>query len=259
MRGEDVQMANRPGRIWVPKIPDSRVITLVMWMAAIDPDTGAPPSDSQLIQWNDNWNYLRRLFYAPRKQKVLTRRWKLNRSQPRIEKASAKVQLGGTMDPTMTGRTRADFAVDLVLADPYFYGVQFFETIPATLTSNLSTPNIRVIYNPGDDASGFTNMQVTLYGPLTNPRLINQSGANGNLWMKLNTNNIGTIAAGDSVVCNIEIFRAVRASTNAVVTAAVTHSGAIPWFQLEPGDNVCVLEADAGTGYAVIRYQPAYV
>src|ERR1700712_5115078 len=77
-RGTDMTMAYRPGQVHRRKLPDARQMSLIMFMAGWDPSTGNAPA-SQLQQWNDNWDKLRRLVSRHSlldDQRVkLTRRW----------------------------------------------------------------------------------------------------------------------------------------------------------------------------------------
>jgi hypothetical protein len=67
-RGSNMPIAYRPGQVHRNKLPDERVITLVMFMVGADPGTGpaigsSPTVDDERVQWNDNWDFLRRLVY----------------------------------------------------------------------------------------------------------------------------------------------------------------------------------------------------
>lgn len=257
MRGTNVQYAYVPGTEFRRKLPDSRTITLDMWVNAFDPKTGLANVD-QIDRWNDSWQFLRHLFWNPDQQFVLTRRWTLTdpvTHLPTIQTASALGQISSTLDLTMTGRTRADFSVDIVLNDPFFYGDVIATSVP------VNTGPVTIV-NPGDYTAAHRNMTVQLIGPLTKPQLANNT-PNPAVIVHLDT----TIAAGETVTLDCHSFTAL--SDTGVFTVAgvsnynrigyVTHSGARQWFGLQRGNNLVRLDAQAGTGHAIVRFQPPYV
>lgn len=243
LRGENKVLPNREGRSFRPKKADSRVITLAMWVTGADPDTGLPSKYDQIVQWNDNWDYLRRLLWTPDREITLTRRERMGAADPRLVVASAKAQIAGSMEPNMTGRTRADYAVDLLLADPFFYGSEIEVTIPVNATV--------AVYNPGDSKTSNMPFSIEWVGNLSTPKLMNLT--NG-VWMQVNT----LIPVDTSIDTNIETYKAVRSTDLASMNTAITQGGARQWMSLEPGANELKLTA-TGAGAAIIRFQPAYV
>lgn len=245
LRGDNILYPFREGRSFRPKKADSKVITLAMWVAGIDPATNNPRTSRQDVQFNDNWRTLQQLFWSPNQQLLLTRRWWEGASSPVLKQATAQVELAGTMDPTMTGRTRADFAVDLLMADPFFYGPQISTTIAANTTS--------VINNPGDN-DVWVNMTITLNGELVSPVLTNLT-TSPNVWMRVNTTVVTNpiqVDVGNAVVVNT--------FNNAVMTGSVSHSGFRGWMKLVPGNNSIKLTSlGTSTGNAVLRFNPAYL
>lgn len=245
LRGDNILYPFRTGRTFRPKKADSKVITLAMWVAGIDPATDDPAASNQDVQFNDNWRALQQLFWSPDQQLILTRRWWEGATAPVLKEATALVELAGTMDPTMTGRTRADFAVDLLMADPFFYGDEIETTIEANTTE--------VINNPGD-TEVWQNMSITLNGELVSPVLTNLT-ASPNVWMRVNTSVVDDpveINVGDAVVLNT--------FNDAIMTGSVTHSGFRGWMKLLPGNNSIKLTSlGNSTGNAVLRFNPAYL
>jgi hypothetical protein len=246
-RGENITLAYRPGAIHRPKLADARVITLLMWVVGMDPATGASTGD-QVLRWNDSWDFLRRLVWrADGSQVALTRRWRLTVSgSPAVVAATAQAEISDSMSPTMTGRSRADFSMNLLLADPFFYG-------PLVTTDfALSTPV--VITNPGHDIAAHANLQVDFTGPLTNPRLTNTT-PNPDVWVQYT----GVIASGQTLRLNVGSFTALRVADGANLIGGISHAGSRFWMGLVPSTNTLTLTASSGSGSAQLRYQPPYV
>ena len=244
LRGDNVLYPFRDGRSFRAKKADSRIITLAMWVAGIDPDTDQPGSN-QLTQFNDNWRALQKAFWSPDEQLILTRRWWENASAPVLREATALCELAGTMDPTMTGRTRADFAVDLLLSDPYFYGPE--------LTQTLEVGDLVVVNNPGDIDAWLT-LNIELNGELVSPTLTNQT-TNPHTWFRVNT-----AVVADEVNVSVGDFTVTNTFDNSNLVGSVTHSGFRAWMRLAPGNNTLKLTSlGNSSGNAVITFRPAYL
>lgn len=247
----------REGQMWRAKQPDQRPITLAMWAAGIDPNTGIPAADQRLA-FNNNFQTLRSLFWT---QGVggsalgsLTRRWYLTQNGiTGIVTATAMAELAGSMQPTMTGRTRADFSVDFLLPDPFFFG------LAQTQTLAYNTP--ASILNLGDAALGFTqpastsgaNFTIQLNGPLTNPTVTN-STAGVLVYVGY------TIPNGVSLLLDVLGYTA-NDSNGISHLGVVSHAGARPWMILLPGSNTVKLTSTslADTGTALFTWSPAYL
>lgn len=243
LRGENKLVPMRPGRRFMPKIADSKVITMAMWVAGVDPNTDRPSTYNQIVQWNDNWDMLRRMLWTPGKEVALTKRWWRNAASPELVQATAAAQIAGNVEPTMTGRSRADFAIDFLLADPFFYAAEIPVTIPTNIPFNVT--------NPGDSQAGHEAFTIEFSGDLVNPTLINQT--NG-VWMKINS----LIPASTNVMVNVGTFNAVRSSDGTSMAGSITQGGSRYWMVLEPGNNQLVLQA-SGSGAANIKFRPPYV
>lgn len=270
-RGSDMTMAYRPGQLHRRKLPDARQVSLSMFMVGWDPATGDAPED-QLSQFNDNWDQLRRLVfsnYLLTDQRLrLIRRWFLTaptfpttrtgdiciQGDPgvpapgrRLLTAFANAEMTGNMQPSMTGRYRAEFTMDFTLADPYYYG----STVSATMTNGS-----HYIWNDGHDAAAAGYMQVDLVGPLSSPRITNMS-TEPNSWVIYN----GSITAGTTVRLLIDRFtceKVVPGGTNVNMIAKIASYGARFWVNLLPGANKIELSA-GGTGHVVLSFRPPYV
>ena len=245
MRGDNQKMPNRHGRAYRPKKMDSRVITLQMWAIGISPDDEYV-TDQQL-QFNDNWQALRTLLYSLDEQLTLTRRWRLTiNGIPTVVEASAKCELASTMDLNMTGRTRGLFSVDLLLADPLFYGDE--------ITVDLEVGETQEVFNPGDVPS-YEGMSVRLDGELWTPKLRNIT-KDPEVWMRVNT----LVPPSTYVDLGVSEFDAYKSFDNSVITGAVQHQGSKPWFVLWPGSNILTFESGGvASGSATLKFRPAYI
>lgn len=76
LRGSDLKIPYRPGQVFVPRIPDSREITLEMWVIGADADGNIPRGTSRQL-YEDNLKMLRNLLWNPSKTISLTKRWKV--------------------------------------------------------------------------------------------------------------------------------------------------------------------------------------
>jgi hypothetical protein len=240
-RGGNTTYAYRPGQVHRGKLADSRTITLLMWVTGTDPGTGAPTGDTTLA-FNDSWDFLRRLVWKPGGAQVtLTRRWFLTVGGVKtLVVADAQAEIADAMTPTMTGRARADFSMNLLLADPYFYGPQ--------VSVELASGQSATVDNPGHDLAGHAGLQVDLIGG-TNPRLTNATPAPP-VWVQY------TGSPGGTLTLDTGRFTANRASDGANLIGGVSHGGARHWMALLPGANQLSL---TGGGSAQLRFRPPYV
>lgn len=259
MRGNNIQVAYIPGQVWRKKFPDSRTITLTMWTAGIDPATDQPAFGAyQHLQMSDNLRTLQALFYnVGGNQFELTRQWEytlpvstgIPTGVPTMVSATALAEVAGNMQVQTQGpaSTLATFSIDLLLADPYFYGPPVSFAIPySTATSVLNT---------GDDVAAYYNNTVTFYGPLQYPRLTN-STTNPTTWVQLNT----VISAGDSITFDVANFTATRMSDGANLSGSVAHSGTRRWMSYNPGVNQLLLSSGNinDTGSCTVTFVPPY-
>lgn len=252
LRGANIQYAYVPGQEFRAKIPDSRVIPLAMWVTGVDPDTGASTGD-EVLRWNDSWDFLRELLWQPGREFTFTRRWILTdpaTGQPSVHTSTGKGQLANPLDLTMTGRTRATFQVDVVMADPFFYGNEN--------VIQLDVGTMKTITNPGSYAAAHKNFSIQLVGPLDRPEIYNAS-VEPAVRFKLDT----TIIAGETVTVDMERFTAtsnmLRGTLGYARLSYLIHSGARQFMGLARGDNDLTLYAVGGTGHAVVRFRAPYV
>ncbi len=237
-RGENIRFAYRPGAVHRSKLADSRTISLLMWVAGADPATGNATGDARL-RWNDSWDFLRRLVWKPGGSQVtLTRRWYLTVGGVKtLVTADAQAEVADSMAPTMTGRTRADFTMTLLLADPYFYGPTVTVPLSGTVTVN----------NPGHDICGHDGLQVDFTGG-SSPRLTN-STPNPDVWVQY------TGSPGGTVTLDTGRFTAISSGGTNLI-GGVSHAGARHWMVLMPGNNSLTL---TGGGSGELRFRPPYI
>lgn len=156
-RGEDTLVPYRAGRKWVPKVPDSRTIGLSGWVVGANDDG----TIGDVETFRKNWKVLRRLLWTPGRQIALTRRW-LDPDTGLLVTATAMAEYAGGLTPEMTGPNRADFQVDLHLADPFFYGEPVVVELTSTNRTNQCT-------NPSFETgtASWAALVSTLSNPLT--------------------------------------------------------------------------------------------
>lgn len=285
-RGSDITTAYRPGQIHRRKLPDARPITLLMFMVGFDPATGLAVPDARL-QWNDNWDALRRLVYRNHlladQRFRLYRRWFLTHEAlptsragsydgciqgdpgvpvpgPRLVTAWINAEMTGTMVPTMTGRFRSDFQLDFTCSDPFFYGDQVIARIDRS--DSTSSADTTYVWNDGHDAVNSGYLTVDLVGPLASPQLTNESTA-PNSWVKYS----GQIPDGYMVRLNVQKFTAELMKTDTTgphenVIGRIGNLGSRWWVNLLPGSNKFRLTSNpqlASYGYANVGFRHAYV
>lgn len=253
LRGANYTIPFQTGQVQRPKFADSRVITLLMWTAGIDQTTGNPDPTNQMLAFNNNYQQLRALFWNMvangSAQSDLVRQWYVTQSgSPTLVSATAQAEIAGTMEPTMTGRTRADMSVDLLLADPYFYGTQQTHTFSRNSAANLT--------NLGEGSAGEASqgyLTVTFNGVLTNPTLTNSTSGISCSWT-------GSIGSGHYVTFDCVNFLATDDGGNNQI-GGVTHAGARRWMVLESGVSSLELTSTGGSdnGTCTVAWQPPYL
>jgi hypothetical protein len=243
---------------------DQRVISIGMFTVGVDQLTGQPAAD-QALAFNNNFLQLRSLFATQKSPLMsanayaqgsvhgsLTRNWRQTLyGTTALWSATAAVEIAGSLVPTMSGRTKADFTVDLLASDPYFYGPRQSITVPTTGSTSVTNTGDAVIGFGQDDNFGGVSFTITLNGPLTAPTLTNVTAG-------VSFSTTAVIAAGHSLVLNVLAY---TATTDAGVNqlGTVSHSGARPWMVLIPGVNTFTLGSSSGAGNAVVSYQPGYL
>ena len=245
LRGQDYEVPYRAGQNWRAKYPDSRTITLTMWTDSQMSSSQSYPAGDPRRAFNDNWQQLRALFFTRNArgsvQGQLTRNWWLTVSgTPTMVSTVAMAEIAGSMDPTMNGRTSAAFSVDLLLADPYFYGPTRNQAIT---TAGTITAQGEGIVGEGYPAviSQFT-VAITAACTVTNTTAgvsFTHSGAGVASW---------------PVTVDVLRYTAVDNAGNNVV-GGLSHAGSRMWQCLLPGANAFTVSA----GTATFTWMDAYI
>lgn len=252
LRGDDETYAGVPGEVWRPKTPAGYTLGLPMFLIGADPADGTPVADPRL-QWNDSWNFLRKLLWQPDREFKLTRRWLLTNpvsGLPEIVTADAQGQLatGSQLLSQMVNRTKSRFTVDVRLAHPFFYGQTWVDSGPIT----VADPVVE-IDNAGDVTACWRHLTCEFVGPLTDPRLINSSTPTP-VMVGFN----GTIPDGHTITCDVGRWLAYRTAGTNDRIGALVHSGSQVWMALVTGTNQLTLTG-SGAGYARVRFRTPYL
>lgn len=254
LRGANYTVPFQSGQIQRAKFPDSRVITLLMWTAGVNQSTGNPDPTNQMLAWNNNYQQLRDVFYnigaAGSFPSPLVRQWNITQGgSTSLVAATAQAEIASTMEPTMTGRTRADLSVDLLLADPYFYGAQQTQTFSRNAAANLTNLGEGVC----PEANGAV-LTLTFNGLLTNPTLTNSTAG-------VSVTYTGTVATGGGNVVVLDCTNFLATGPSGNVIGNVSHAGARRWMLLLSQINSLTLTSTGGsdTGTCVVTWTPPYL
>lgn len=228
-----------------------------MWTAGIDTATGQAGQD-QRLSFNSNFQALRSALFTQGNYGsalgALTRRWDLMQNGVHtLVTATAQAELAGAMTPAMAGRTRADFAVDFNLADPFFYGAQEAYTLPYNTVFGINNLGDSVVGFGQPSGLGGVPFTVRLTGPLTNPTLTNSTTG-------VSVTVSYTITAGRYCTLDIPNYTAYD-DLGGNHLGVVSHAGARPWMILAEGNNSLKLTSTnvADSGSATVTYRPGYL
>lgn len=224
-RGSDLQVPFQHGRRWIKKRFDRRKVVLSMWIRGKD----KPELDSRIDE------FLKAIGQPGIHPLVRTLRDGAVRQ--------AQAELCAEIHFIRNSPGYAKFALELELANPFFYGVDM-STAVQTVAAN---PSIWTHTNQGTAPA--TKMRITLTGPLSNPILRNQ---NNGVWIQY----LGTIASGEAVLIETGTFRCQKGAENQL--SVIKHGGDAYWMILEAGENSLQLETDTTGGTVTIEYLPSY-
>lgn len=245
LRGSNITIPYRPGDVWVPKQPGARTISLSMWVVGAAPN-GIIYDRNRFLY---NWRQLANLFWRPNEEFVLTKRFRGVDKEGTLVTAVGRGQYVQGLEASMTTPQRADFTVDIVMADPFFYGDEQtvnFGPLPSTALTQTFTV-------PGDWDTNQIKFEVE--GPATSPMWL-YSTPSPATWARFDA----VVADGDSLDVNVNTFSAV-ATVSAVQHKAVgymKHSGGAFWMTLRPGTATVQFGAASGTGSSALKFRPVY-
>lgn len=241
LRGQNYAVPYRAGQAWRPKMPDSRTVTLTMWADGQGSSAGYPASDQRLA-FNNNIQQLRQLFWTRDDGGSvlgqLQRNWYWTQGgTPTLVQSTAMAEIAGSMDLTMQGRTHSAFSVDLLLADPYYYGAQQTRAIT---TSGTITALGEGIVGEGfaSPVAGFT-VACTAACTVTNTTLGCSFALSG--------------VTNSPVTVDILNQTVIDNSGNNVI-GTLSHTGSRLWMALAPGANAITVSA----GTATFRFNDCY-
>lgn len=244
LRGQDIQVPYRAGQAWRSKYPDERTIALTMWTDGSGSSLSGWPAADQHLAFNQNWQQLRQSFFTRNAggsaQGQLQRNWWLTQGGVnQLVTSTAMAEIAGSMDLSMNGRTGAAFTVDLLLADPYFYGA--LQTVACTGLSTICTGLGEGVVGEGfpSAVSSFT-VQCSAACTVTNA-----------------TAGISfIIAAGPAFPVTVDILNGTITDNNGASAAGkFSHSGSRLWACILPGANT--IQVSAGT--ATFKWNDAYI
>jgi len=245
LRGDNRKIPFAPGMKFLPKVPDQRTVTLDMWVIGALPD-GTVVDE---VQFDYNWRMLRNLLWRPQEEFVLTKRFTTDAAGTVVQ-ASGLAQFSTGLNPEMTGRMRADFSVDLIMADPFFYSdpVEIdFGPLPATSLSQSFNVD-------GDWSTRAILLHVD--GPVTSP-IWTYETPTPDQWCRFNTD------VPDGGSCDIDVVNFSATLTNggpaSPATGYMQRSGGFFWLELQPGPAVVSFSAASGTGTSTLTYQPVWL
>jgi Phage tail protein. len=224
-RGSDLQVPFQHGKRWIKKRFDRRKLVLSMWIK------GADRADL-----DDNIDTFLKTIGNPGLHT-------LNHALRSGEIRQAHAELCSEINFVRKSPGYAKFALELELADPFFYGTD------KTTDTKMVTSSPFAWTHANEGSAPITAMVITLEGPLSNPIIRNQ---NNGIWLQY----LGTIASGESVVLDTKYYTCLRGTTNMI--SIVKHGGDAYWMILEAGNNNMELETDTIGGRITFEYYPAF-
>lgn len=217
LRGEDFLTMGLAGRLFVPKVPDSRKIGLEFLLTDSIHAGLIPEMLDELAG-----------IFADRSQGDLVH----YHPDGTIRTAQAEVMSWMPADSKSNIGALYLGIADFQLAYPWFLGQSL-----ADVQTPGSSPFNWTLTNPGTVEA--THLVLDILGPIANLTLLN------------NTNGVSltcnvTVASTKHLVIDCGAFTALNDSVNAI--ASVLHSGSLAFMSLEPGPNALTLTGTGITG-----------
>lgn len=224
-RGSNLQMPFQHGTRWVKKRYDRRKVVLSMWVKG-----------TNRMNLDQNIDALLKVIGTPGTH--VSRRTMRNG-----EIREAQAEVCAEINFVIKEPGYAKFALELELADPFFYS-----QTKASETKVLSTALTTWTHAYAGSAP-CVEATITLTGPLSNPKLEN---TNNGIWLQY----LGSIASGETVILNTADFTCIKSTTNMI--SGVKHGGDSYWLTLFSGNNSLKATTDTTGGSIKIEYYPAY-
>jgi len=239
-RGEDITVPLSPGQIWVPKVLDSNILTLAMWLRGVSQEAGSGVTATTKAQYQSNWNDLIRLLWTPGRQVSLRKRF-YDGGVLRLATALAEYQ--GGLQPSLIGNSAARCTVDMKIAAGVFY----HDTETSVVLSNGNN-NVTVL---GNAPTGLVKVEIV--GARTNVKVRNNTaGVEFTYPQVLNTGVSAIIDSSQYLVTD-------QSHPAKNMAPLIIHSGSAQWMYLTPGVNVINLSSTAGAGVVTLKYRAAWV
>jgi hypothetical protein len=259
VRGADVVIPYRPGQLHMDKLPDSQVISLGMTVQGSNSAGARNTTRGPRGQFRDNWRALRNLLWQQQTQYTLTKRW-LD-STGTLQTASAKCEFAGGLGLTTVSEYNGTFSVDLLLADPFFYGAQQTIAFDSSLGTTGSNPATAVTTYTGPILGDYFAQRVTIAATpksatdVTNPRIDNIATNPDSWWL------LGKTVLGASSL-TIDLVEQSAVDGTAEAARYVQHFGYPEWLRIQPaasGASNLKFSARAGNWVGTLGYYPAYL
>lgn len=224
-RGSDLQVPFSHGSRWIKKRFDRRKVVLSMWIKGKDREELDLHIDEFL-----------RGIGSPGQHS-------LQRILRNGEVREAMGEVCTEIHFVRKGPGYAKFALEVELADPFFYG-----TTLQTDTRSITTGVLEWIHTNSGSAP-CSDMIIKFQGPLANPVLRHKGSG---IWVQF----MGVIAAGETVVLDTGSFTCTEAVDNLI--SALYHGGDSHWMSLDTGMNELKIETGTSGGSVSIEYYPPF-
>lgn len=234
LRGSNQVIPYQPGELWVEKVPASREIVLDGWIIGSKQEV------------RDRWRAFRRLLWRPHEQFKLTRRWR--DAAGVLQSGEALGEYVSGLEPVMTaGGTRAEFAVTIKLADPFFYG-------PA-VTIDFAATGSKVVAVKGDYPSRKVTAQFINAQTTSQLKVKRVAGS-----VVDNVLGYASAVSGATATVDMEMFKAweVLSGSTTKTSGKVTHTGRVSWLYLPLDTSHIEYARASGSGSAKVIYRPAW-
>lgn len=218
-RGDRLQLPGRSGYIPAPNLAyEEGEINLSMWVLGANADDSRPATTNlKRRAYENNLASLFRLF------SVRSRLCRITAVQPDATTREAWVEVQEAVQlNTMAGRTRGEFAVNLLIPDVYWRDTAV--VTQATAASSTLPKTLDLTSFPGMTGT-IEDSVVTVTGPITNPRI---TDVETGVYVQYN----GAITSAQSWVVDAGAYTSKVGSTD--VTLNTSHGGHVRYLIIPP-------------------------